>query len=208
MEHSMDTSADYNLEQLRGLLFNYERLKKVVVDVFNHDGSSDGAYNVSLRIIKQIEVWPRLRGHCRRIGIACETDSKTVEALQDWLHTFQGLALEQARELPLLEAPVFVESAPERLQEPGQRNSVMGMAGHADLAMINGCPEERLRKRLEHWRNTHPEQVGKGWIKPEDRGPRDPGYLYNPAAVQAVIDECLSSLRRTSGEKKTRRKRP
>jgi hypothetical protein len=203
-----DTSAIYNLDHIRYLWIACEWAKRTAFDP-KSNGDLDPAYNMAFRELERIEAWPRLRGLCRdRLGIACESDNKTVEALQDWLQT-QGFTLEQARQMPLLEALLFVESAPERLQEPGQRNSVMGMLGHADLAEINDCPPEALRKLLERWRIANPHLEGKkGWMKLEDRGPRDPGHLFNAETVQPIIDGLKARVRRNVRRKKIPSKRP
>lgn len=64
----------------------------------------------------------------------------------------------------------------------------------ADLAERNGLEEQRgaLDKRLQRWRF----QNGNGWIEvpDSDRRPRDPKYLYAPAAVQSVINGLKSAM--------------
>jgi hypothetical protein len=76
-----------------------------------------------------------------------------------------------------------------------------------DLAARFEVDYESLRSRLRYWRKNHPDLTGKGWMEVQDRGSRDPGFLYRVMAVEAIVLQA-----RTSGtspaKKKLRSKLP
>lgn len=58
------------------------------------------------------------------------------------------------------------------------------------LAEIFGVPADALRSRLNRWRRRN----HTGWIEVEERGSREPRYLYRVGAIRHIID----ALRETS----------
>jgi hypothetical protein len=75
-----------------------------------------------------------------------------------------------------------------RVESPGD-----AMMGPGCLAAKYGVPQPALEKRLERWRNAHPQESGKGWIEAPDRGPRQPKYLYRVSAVLPIIEDLKAS---------------
>jgi hypothetical protein len=63
-----------------------------------------------------------------------------------------------------------------------------------DLAKRFDVPPEPLRKRLERWREQN--QDGRDWVEVEDRGTREPRFLYRLSAVKPVIDDLKASPKR------------
>ncbi len=55
-----------------------------------------------------------------------------------------------------------------------------------DLADKHSLPREALRKRLQRWRRNHAD----GWmeVSRSERKAHDPKFLYQPPAVQVIID--------------------
>jgi hypothetical protein len=53
-----------------------------------------------------------------------------------------------------------------------------------ELAQRYGVNQDALRKRLERWRKQNPDG---GWIENENRGGRDPKYIYLESAVRDII---------------------
>lgn len=84
--------------------------------------------------------------------------------------------------------------AAERLSGAGPEDQTTelpaGRLSAKELAAEHGVPYDALRTRLDRWRRNN----GAGWIEvsESERGPRDPKFLYEVAAVQSVIDEMKS----------------
>ena len=66
------------------------------------------------------------------------------------------------------------------------------MLSCADLAATFRVHQERLRKRLERLRGKSDD----GWREVQNRGPKDPKYLYRVGAVLSIIGELTSSVER------------
>lgn len=77
-------------------------------------------------------------------------------------------------------------TATQRANEPIPPDAYLSSS---DLAKQYGVDAEALRKRLDRWRKTNES----GWREVTDRRPREPKFLYQVAAVLAVIRELQSS---------------
>jgi hypothetical protein len=63
----------------------------------------------------------------------------------------------------------------------------------SDIACKYGVPQEVLRKRLERWRHQNAGGGGKDWFEVQDRGPRQPQFMYRVGAVAEIIRQLQAS---------------
>jgi hypothetical protein len=63
-------------------------------------------------------------------------------------------------------------------------------------------PLAALDSRLKRWRRKHPEQVGRGWMEANDRGPREAQYIYRGREILPVLEALRD--RHSTGEKVSR----
>jgi len=59
-----------------------------------------------------------------------------------------------------------------------------------DLAAVLHLGAEVIRKRLDRWRKQHPE--GGDWKEQQDRGPREPQYVYRVGAIRDVLADLVA----------------
>ena len=105
----------------------------------------------------------------------CEWTQETLERLVAICRAEVAVALQTARE----ETP--------RARRQADAPAASGWLSARDLAEHLGVPSKlpAIEQRLRRWRDNH----ATGWmeIDPSERNPRDPKFLYEFAAVQAVI---------------------
>jgi len=63
---------------------------------------------------------------------------------------------------------------------------------HVQLAEAFGVEKERLRKRLDRFRQRNQD----GWKENEDRRPREPGYFYRLGGVREILESLRASGQR------------
>lgn len=78
-----------------------------------------------------------------------------------------------------------IEEALQELAGPVPPSTETGLLSCAELARRNGIETERLRKPLERWRKKNFDDPG--WQEIADRRPNSPRYLYDPRAVEGVV---------------------
>lgn len=97
-------------------------------------------------------------------------------------------------------AAVFVADTSGEAVDLSDVDRAVGRLSPDDLSRRYGVPKPALEARLRRFREgTHA-----GWIEVSNRKPREPQFLYDPAAVQSIID-ALRASGETSGQRRAKK---
>jgi hypothetical protein len=130
-----------------------------------------------------------LHAHTRYWSVV---DAVILEAVRN-LHAIASRKLSKITSAPRVkrdEMNVNAREADQRFQDGPPLALDAAMLAPVELVKalgLSGAKTLAAKKRLERWRASNPAGVGRDWIEVQDRGPKDPQYLYRVDAVRALL---------------------